>query len=73
MTTPRQRTISRSGESSGTGLHTGAEVRLRLLPAPVDRGVVFRRTDLEGSPEVEASVANVIGTDRGTIGRARLP
>jgi UDP-3-O-[3-hydroxymyristoyl] N-acetylglucosamine deacetylase/3-hydroxyacyl-[acyl-carrier-protein] dehydratase len=75
MTTPRQRTISRSGESSGVGLHTGAEVRLRLLPAPVDTGVVFRRVDLEGSPELQASVANVIGTDRGTtlaVGEARV-
>ncbi|HEX6925473.1 MAG TPA: UDP-3-O-acyl-N-acetylglucosamine deacetylase [Longimicrobiaceae bacterium] len=75
MSTPRQRTVSREGELRGTGLHTGIEARLRVRPAPVDRGIVFRRTDLEGASEVEASVANVVDTDRGTtlaVGEARV-
>ncbi|NBR82812.1 MAG: bifunctional UDP-3-O-[3-hydroxymyristoyl] N-acetylglucosamine deacetylase/3-hydroxyacyl-ACP dehydratase [Flavobacteriia bacterium] len=62
----RQRTISRSVELKGVGLHTGAEVCLRFCPAEGSKGFVFRRVDLEGSPEVEAIAANVTGTERGT-------
>jgi UDP-3-O-[3-hydroxymyristoyl] N-acetylglucosamine deacetylase/3-hydroxyacyl-[acyl-carrier-protein] dehydratase len=66
MSKPRQKTIASPQELSGTGLHTGAEARMRLLPAPADTGVVFRRTDLEGAPTVEAKAARVVETDRGT-------
>ena len=57
------------------GLHTGVDVRVRLLPAPVNTGIVFRRTDLEGAPDVPALVANVVDTDRGTtlgVGAAKV-
>jgi UDP-3-O-[3-hydroxymyristoyl] N-acetylglucosamine deacetylase/3-hydroxyacyl-[acyl-carrier-protein] dehydratase len=64
--TPRQNTLAREGSMSGTGLHTGAPVGLRLLPAPVDTGIVFRRTDLPGAPEIAAHVSNVSATDLGT-------
>ena len=40
------------------GLHSGAPVRLRILPAPAGSGIVFRRTDLDGF-EVEAISRNV--------------
>jgi UDP-3-O-[3-hydroxymyristoyl] N-acetylglucosamine deacetylase len=40
------------------GLHSGAPVTLRMLPAPAGTGVVFRRTDLDGF-EVEATGRNV--------------
>jgi UDP-3-O-[3-hydroxymyristoyl] N-acetylglucosamine deacetylase/3-hydroxyacyl-[acyl-carrier-protein] dehydratase len=75
MTTPRQKTISRPGEFAGTGLHTGAAVRMRILPGAVDSGAVFRRVDLAGSPEVRAAIDQVVGTDRGTTigeGEARV-
>ena len=74
-TTPRQQTIAAPAELEGVGLHTGAPVRMRLLPAAVNTGVVFRRADLEGAPEVAALVANVSTTDRGTTlerGAARV-
>ena len=45
-------------ECAGVGLHSGAPVRLRLLPAPAGSGIVFRRTDLDGF-EVEAIGRNV--------------
>lgn len=48
------------------GLHTGERVRLRLLPAPANVGVHFRRTDLEGQPEIPALVESVVDSDRGT-------
>ena len=66
MTTPRQQTLANSGELSGIGLHTGAPVRLRLLPADIQTGIRFRRMDLEGQPEIPALVSHVTGTDRGT-------
>ncbi|CAN5722312.1 bifunctional UDP-3-O-[3-hydroxymyristoyl] N-acetylglucosamine deacetylase/3-hydroxyacyl-ACP dehydratase [soil metagenome] len=75
MTTPRQQTIGEPQEMHGTGLHTGAEVRIRMLPGDVDGGIRFRRADLDGQPEVPALVANVISTDRGTnleLGAARV-
>jgi len=40
------------------GLHSGAPVHLRILPAPAGSGIVFRRTDLDGF-EVEAIGRNV--------------
>jgi UDP-3-O-[3-hydroxymyristoyl] N-acetylglucosamine deacetylase len=53
-----EQTIRDSVECSGIGLHSGAPVRLRLLPAPSSTGVVFRRTDLDGF-EIEAIGTNV--------------
>ncbi len=45
-------------EFSGIGLHSGAPVTLRILPAPPGSGIIFRRTDLDGF-EVEATSRNV--------------
>jgi UDP-3-O-[3-hydroxymyristoyl] N-acetylglucosamine deacetylase len=55
---PFQTTIARPVEVSGIGLHTAVPGRLRLVPAPADTGIVFRRTDLENF-EIEAHVRNV--------------
>ena len=53
-----ERTIRQPVECSGVGLHSGAPVHLRILPAPAGSGVVFRRVDLDGF-EVEAIGRNV--------------
>jgi UDP-3-O-[3-hydroxymyristoyl] N-acetylglucosamine deacetylase len=45
-------------EFSGIGLHSGAPVSLRLLPAPAGSGIVFRRTDLDNF-EIPANGQNV--------------
>ena len=45
-------------ECQGIGLHSGAPVRLRILPAPAGTGIVFRRVDLDGF-EIEAVGRNV--------------
>jgi len=45
-------------ECDGIGLHSGAPVAMRILPAPSGTGIVFRRTDLDGF-EVEAVSRNV--------------
>ncbi len=61
-----QRTIKKIVGCNGIGLHTGRNVRLRVLPAPVDSGIIFFRTDLPGHPFVKASVKNVIDTSYAT-------
>lgn len=43
-----QYTIARKAQFRGVGLHSGAAVRLAILPAPVDHGIVFSRSDLGG-------------------------
>jgi UDP-3-O-[3-hydroxymyristoyl] N-acetylglucosamine deacetylase len=53
-----QTTIERPAEAEGIGLHTGARARLRLVPAPPDTGIVFRRTDLDNFA-IEADGRNV--------------
>jgi UDP-3-O-[3-hydroxymyristoyl] N-acetylglucosamine deacetylase len=56
----RQRTLKRSVEIMGDGLHSGAAATVRILPAPADSGLVFVRTDLGGAeiPALHAYVRN---------------
>ena len=54
----QEQTIRSAVECSGVGLHSGAPVKLRILPAPANTGIVFRRVDLDGF-EVEAVGRNV--------------
>ena len=53
-----ERTIREAAECDGVGLHSGAPVHLRILPARAGTGIVFRRVDLDGF-EVEAISRNV--------------
>jgi len=55
---PFQLTIQRPVEIEGIGLHTAVHGKLRLVPAPADTGIVFRRVDLDGF-EIHAHVDNV--------------
>ncbi|MBQ2414512.1 MAG: UDP-3-O-acyl-N-acetylglucosamine deacetylase, partial [Rikenellaceae bacterium] len=48
----KQQTLKAPLSFSGRGLHTGLNVNMRVLPADVDTGLIFRRVDLEGAPEV---------------------
>jgi UDP-3-O-[3-hydroxymyristoyl] N-acetylglucosamine deacetylase len=45
--------------ATGVGLHTGEKVYLTLHPAPVNTGIVFRRTDLDPVVEIQAKAENV--------------
>jgi UDP-3-O-[3-hydroxymyristoyl] N-acetylglucosamine deacetylase len=53
-----EQTIAAPLEVSGVGLHSGAPVKMRLLPAPAGSGIVFRRTDLDNF-EIAANGRNV--------------
>lgn len=61
-----QNTIGKPVHFSGTGLHGGHKVTMTFLPAPPDTGILFRRTDLEGKPEIPARFENVSQTNRST-------
>ena len=56
--THQEQTIESSLEFAGVGLHSGAPVTMRLLPAPAGSGIVFRRTDLDNF-EIPATGRNV--------------
>jgi len=53
-----QSTIQREVSTEGVGLHTGVFGHVRLVPAPADTGIVFRRTDLDNFT-IEARGENV--------------
>lgn len=62
----KQHTIKAPVKVSGVGLHTGAQVNLTFVPAPINHGIVFKRVDLPGQPTVEADVDYVVDVSRGT-------
>ncbi len=62
----KQRTIHREVSIKGKALHTGDEVTITFMPAPVDHGVVFRRIDLYGKPEIKPEVSMVSEVVRNT-------
>jgi len=59
----KQRTLKSIARTVGIGLHSGTRVELRLCPAPVDAGIVFRRTDLT-PPVCLAAAAESVGDTR---------
>ena len=62
----RQRTLKNIIRATGVGLHSGEKVYLTLKPAPVDSGIVFRRTDLDPVAEVPARAEYVGETTMST-------
>lgn len=63
----KQSTLKASFSVAGKGLHTGLNVEATFNPAPENTGYVFKRTDLEGEPIIEALAENVVATNRGTV------
>ena len=61
-----QNTVAGSAAVSGISLHTGARASLRIRPAEVNSGIVFRRVDMPGNNEVRALASNVVDVRRGT-------
>ena len=49
----KQRTIKKSVQARGVGIHSGKTVNMKLLPAEPNHGIVFRRMDA-GGKEVKA-------------------
>lgn len=65
-----QGTIKRAVRFVGTGLHSGRQVTLEILPALPGTGIVFQRTDVAGCPPIAAHFNNIVSTDLcTTLGR----
>jgi len=70
-----QQTLNRPANYAGVGLHSGNRVAMTFLPGAPNTGICFRRVDLEGRPEIEARVENVVDNNRSTTlakGKARV-
>ena len=62
----KQRTLASSASLTGRALHTGENVTLTILPAPIGHGFKFQRTDLPDEPIVDAAAAYVKTVERAT-------
>ncbi|MEN9381832.1 MAG: hypothetical protein RI940_713 [Bacteroidota bacterium] len=71
----KQHTLSKSIKISGTGLHTGVMVEMKLVPANPGFGMQFQRVDLPNKPIIKADCDLVTDTSRGTtlqVGDAKV-
>jgi len=62
----KQRTLKNTIRATGVGLHTGEKVLMTLGPAPVNAGIVFRRSDLDPAAQIRADGMLVGETTLGT-------
>ena len=63
----KQRTIAAPVKTVGIGLHTGRKVTLKLIPAPINTGIIFHRVDLSGAPGIKADAHLVTDTRLATV------
>src|SRR5213595_3703291 len=61
-----QHTVGKTAGFSGTSLHTGEKVSLKLHPAPADHGIKFKRKDLQDEPTIDANIDNLKTVERAT-------
>lgn len=61
-----QRTLASPARVEGIGLFTGKQSAVVLHPAPTGHGIAFQRSDIAGSPPIQAIAANVIDRPRRT-------
>ncbi len=62
----KQRTLKNAIRATGVGLHSGKKVYVTLRPAPVNKGIVFRRVDLDPPVEIPARAEHVSDTQLST-------
>lgn len=62
----KQHTLGSETTISGTGLHTGVLVDMKLKPASPGFGIQFQRVDLKDQPVIKADCDLVTDTSRGT-------
>ncbi len=61
-----QLTFAKPAALSGTSLHTGEKVTLKVQPAAADSGIKFRRKDLPEEPTIDARIENLKTVERAT-------
>src|ERR1700752_3784743 len=68
-----QHTLAKSAGFSGTSLHTGEKVSLKLDAAPADHGIKFKGKHLVDEPTIDAKIDNLKMVERGsTIGEGSM-
>jgi UDP-3-O-[3-hydroxymyristoyl] N-acetylglucosamine deacetylase len=63
----KQHTIAAPVKTVGIGLHTGSKVTLKLIPAPINTGIIFHRVDLPNAPGIKADAHAVTDTRLATV------
>lgn len=61
-----QRTLAKDVKVTGIGLHSGKKVTMKLIPADIDFGIQFIRTDIPGSKPMKANALTVGTTENAT-------
>src|SRR5436305_12963318 len=61
-----QHTVGKTAGFTGTALHTGEKVTLKVHPSPVDHGIKFKRKDLQDEPTIDSKIENLKMVERAT-------
>jgi len=61
-----QRTLNRTVLCEGIGLHSGLNIKMKIMPGEPNKGIIFIRNDINNSQEISASYKNVSDTKLGT-------
>lgn len=62
----RRKTLMKPVKYDGIGLHKGENITLKLIPAPANSGIIFRRIDIKENNEIKLDIKNVFNPTRGT-------
>ena len=62
-----RRTIAGPTTVAGVGLHLGAPCTLTFRPGAPGQGIVFRRSDRPGTPEIPVHVSRAVASERRTV------
>jgi len=65
--TVSQRTLRETVSVCGVGVHSGKPATVTLIPSVADSKIIFRRTDLPGSPVIPALFDRVVDTRMCTV------
>ena len=62
MSNLNQKTLKNIVSFEGVGLHTGIEVKVRIMPAEINSGIIFKRTDIKNNNLIVPNVYSVSST-----------
>ena len=62
MSNLNQKTLMNIVSLEGVGLHTGIEAKIRIIPAQVNTGIIFKRTDIKNNNLIVPNVYSVSNT-----------
>jgi len=61
-----QKTLNRKVVCDGIGLHSGLKIKMEIVPAEANHGIIFIRKDIPDNQKIYASYKNVSDTKLGT-------